>query len=164
MTEKPPRDSVSLASLDLGHLASFVGLAVNAEVLAALQRAGFASVRQSHGYVIQHLIDGPRAASEIARLLGITQQAVSKSVRELSDAGYVEGVEGDDGRVRLVQLSARGKALVAASPAARRKIERRLARACGEAALAETRKVLAVALEALGGADAVRQRRVRAPG
>ncbi|APR86378.1 Transcriptional regulator, MarR family protein [Minicystis rosea] len=164
MKDRAPQSTVSLESLDVGHLALFVGMAVDAEVIEALKRAGFDSLRQSHGFVVQHLVEGPRTVGEIARLLGITQQAVSKSVRELADTGYVEGVESEDGRVRRVQLSARGKASVAASRAARRKIEQRLARVCGDEALADARKVLAKALEALGGAEAVRKRRVRPPG
>jgi DNA-binding MarR family transcriptional regulator len=150
-------------TLELTQLAFFVGAAANSWVLEQLQRAGGGALRQSHGYIVQHLIEAPRAVGELAGLLGISQQAVSKSLAELDRAGVIENVASPDGRVRRVRLSARGVESVQASRALRRKLERRLVRRCGGDAVAAAKRVLQRALEELGGVEAVKQRRVRPP-
>lgn len=155
------RGEVDLAALDVGHLALFVGMAVNQQVLDELTRQGFPALRNAHGFVVQHLLSGPRSVGELAKLLGVTQQAVSKTIKEMSTEDYVEDVASGDARVRMVQLSARGREVVAASRTVRKKLQNKLKRHCGEAELARASKVLQAALAVLGGADAVRQRRVR---
>lgn len=55
-----------------------------------LHAAGHADLRTSHGYVVQHVVEGPRPVGEIATRMGITQQAVSKTVGELVGIGYLE--------------------------------------------------------------------------
>jgi DNA-binding MarR family transcriptional regulator len=150
-------------TLELTQLAFFVGAAANSWVLEQLQRAGGGALRQSHGYIVQHLIEAPRAVGELAGLLGISQQAVSKNLAELNRAGVIETVASPDGRVRRVRLSARGVESVQASRALRRKLERRLVRRCGGEAVAAAKRVLQRALEELGGVEAVKQRRVRPP-
>jgi DNA-binding MarR family transcriptional regulator len=151
------------AELEITQLAFLVGSAANAWVLEELERAGFDAIRPSHGHLIQHLLSGPRAIGELAGLLGITQQAVSKSAAELQAAGVVESVASDDARVRKIQLSRRGEQAVRTTRALRRKLEKRIARRCGDAALAAAKRVLAQALEAVGGGQAVLRRRVRPP-
>lgn len=147
--------------LPLSHLAHFVGLAANRQLLGELRQAGFADVRESHGFLIQHLLRGPHSVGELSTLLGVTQQAVSKSVAELTSAGYLESTPGRDARVRLVQLSERGHACVLCSRKLRDKLERRLEKALGKERAQQTRQALALALEALGGVDAVKQRRLK---
>lgn len=149
------------AKLELTHVAFFVGSLANTWVLEELKRAGFQGVRQSHGYLIQHLIERPRAVGELAGLLGVSQQAVSKSVAELEEAGVIESVPSDDARVRRVRLSSEGERSVRLARTLRRKLERRLERRCGSADLETARRVLVLALEELGGTDAVKRRRVR---
>lgn len=155
---------LELGQLDLTQLALFVGMAANDWVLAELARAGHQALRNSHGYLVQHLIGGPRSVGELAGLLSITQQAVSKQLAELAQSGYIENVASDDARVRRVTLSKRGQALLAASRAARKKLQARLRRALGDAALVETQRQLSNALQLLGGAEAVKKRRVKPPG
>jgi DNA-binding MarR family transcriptional regulator len=147
-------------SLPLSHLAYFVGLAANRRILAQMQAAGFGDVRESHGFLIQHLLRGPHSVGELSGLLGITQQAVSKSVAELTSAGYLESSARQDARVRLVQLSERGHACVRCSRKLRQKLERRLQQVVGKRRMQQTQQVLVAALDALGGVDAVKQRRV----
>lgn len=148
-------------ALALSHLAYFVGLAANRQLVAELGEAGFGDVRESHGFLIQHLLRGPHSVGELSVLLGVTQQAVSKTVAELTAAGYLESASGRDARVRLVQLSARGHACVLCSRKLRDKLERRLQKGLGERRTQQTQQALAEALELLGGAAAVKQRRVR---
>lgn len=149
--------------LDLGHLALFVGQAANQWVLAKLETEGFRALKPSHGYLVQHLLAGPRAVGELARLLGVTQQAVSKSVQELEAAGYVTIAPGADARVRRVELSERGVEAVDAARRCRKRLEQRLRRACGADAFGQAKIALKHALSELGGLEAVRARRIRPP-
>lgn len=152
---------VDLAALDVGHLALFVGMAMNRCVLDELTRQGFPALRNAHGFIVQHLLSAPRSVGELAKLLGVTQQAVSKTLKEMSAERYVEDGESCDARVRMVQLSARGRELVAASRAVRKRLQNKLKRQCGEREIARVSGVLQEALAVLGGAEAVRNRRVR---
>jgi DNA-binding MarR family transcriptional regulator len=161
---RPLAKPIDLAKLELTHIAFFVGSLANAWVLDELKRAGFAGLRQAHGYLIQHLIETPRAVGELAGLLGVTQQAVSKSVAELETAGVIESVTSVDARVRRVKLSALGERSVRLSRNLRRKFERRLERRCGGADLETARRVLVLALEELDGTETVKRRRVRPTG
>jgi len=155
---------IDLNQLELTHIAFFVGALANDWVLEGVKRAGFEGVRHSHGFLIQQLLEGPRAVGELASLIGISQQAVSKSIGELEQIGLLENVASHDARVRRVRLSGRGERVVRLARTLRRRLERRLERRASSADLAATRRVLLVALGELGGTEAVKQRRVRATG
>lgn len=151
---------VDVPALSLSYLAQFVGSFANQHVLSEMKRAGFGDLRTSHGYLIQHLLREPHSVGQLSKLLGVSQQAVSKTVAELSRAGYLESQPGDDARVRLVGLSQRGHASVLASRRIREKLERRLLDRLGEKRAHALRASLNELLEELGGVDAVRGRRV----
>lgn len=153
---------IDVNTLPLTHLAQFVGLAGSRHVATAMRDAGFGDLRESHGFLIQHLLRGPHSVGELSRLLGVTQQAVSKSVAELSRAGYLEAAPSADARVRIVQLSPRGHESVLAARKLRERLERKLQKSLG-ARYALAQRALAEALTALGGVDAVRGRRVPPP-
>ncbi|MEY4578949.1 MAG: hypothetical protein RL701_3652 [Pseudomonadota bacterium] len=161
MTTMPLAKPIDLSHLELTHIAFFVGSLANDKVLEELKRAGFSGVRQSHGYLIQHLLNGPRSVGELAGLLGISQQAVSKSVAELEAVDMLESVASDDARVRRVKLSARGERAVRLTRSLRRKIERKLMKRSSSAEIETTRRVLLLALAELGGTSVVKARRVR---
>src|ERR1700759_2619656 len=122
----PLAKPIDLAQLELTYLAFFVGSLANTWWQDELKRSGGFQLRQSHGYLIQHLLEGPRAIGELASLLGVTQQAVSKSVAELEQAGMIESVASSDARVRRVRLTEVGERGVRSARSARRKLERRL--------------------------------------
>jgi DNA-binding MarR family transcriptional regulator len=149
--------------LDLGHLGYFLGLRVNQLVMDRMRAAGFQHVRESHGYVIQHLVEQDRSITELAQRLEVTQQAASKTVAELAEIGIVELTPGDDRRAKTVKLSDRGWAGVRLARRVRRQIEGRLIRAAGAARYAEAKAIMADCLKALGGMERVRTRRVLPP-
>jgi DNA-binding MarR family transcriptional regulator len=153
----------SLAELDLGYLCLFLGMRVNELVTRRGKTAGFADLRQSHGYVVQHLIESSRTITELARRMEVTQQAASKSVAELIRLGVLEAEPGEDRRERRIRLSERGWQAVRTARRHRREIERRLLRALGAARYQRAKSILIEALEALGGAGRIRTRRVRQP-
>ena len=140
------------------------GLALTTEALRRLHAAGYSDLRISHGFVVQHLVQGPVRVGDLAARMGVTQQAASKAVAELTALGYLErGADPADARVRRIGLSARGRAAVATTRAVRADIERELAAALGADRVEAARRTALDALEWAGGADAVRARRVPAP-
>ncbi|WP_224370062.1 MarR family winged helix-turn-helix transcriptional regulator [Hyalangium versicolor] len=155
--------AVSLEQLDLGYLALFVGMRVNELTLDELHGAGFTGLRHAHGFVFQHLLGGPHSISELAALLEVTQQAASKTVAELEQLGFLEQTPSTDARVRRVGLSERGQAAVEKGRSVRAELEKRFARTLGRRAIDDARKLLAQVLDSLGGAEAVRSRKVRLP-
>lgn len=160
--ERP--EPVDPALLDIGQLALFAGLAANERATEALAAAGFESLRFSHGFLFQHLVDGPRTMSELARLQEVSVQAVSKAVNELAADGYLDITTDDaDRRTRVVALSERGWAAVKRARTARTRQDKLLARSLGPDRVDQLRRDLADVLAALGGIEAVQVRNVRLP-
>ena len=153
---------VEPAALDLGYLGLFLGLRFNELVRARIHAAGFRRVRDSHGFVIQHLIESDRSITELAARMGVTQQAASKSVAELVALRVVRAAPGDDRRAKRIGLSPRGWKAVHASRRARRTIERQLLKTIQRRDYAAAQRTLIRCLEALGGIDRIQTRRVRA--
>ncbi|WP_346135334.1 MarR family winged helix-turn-helix transcriptional regulator [Lentzea roselyniae] len=145
--------TVDLMRLDLATLAHLAGSSANDAVLARLHEIGHTGVRVSHGYVIQHLIEGAPTVSELGELLGVTQQAASKQLLELERLGYVERVpDPADSRVRRARLTGRGRRLVEDS----RRLRRELDVPGDEVA----KRALIRLLDATGGTEKVLKRRV----
>jgi DNA-binding MarR family transcriptional regulator len=116
----------------------------------------------SHGYLFQHLVEGPVTIGELAERLGITQQAVSKTVAELTAAGYVHREpDAADGRVRRVALTGRGHAAVHDAREVRTELVDELTEKIGADRVESARRTLLAALDLAGGTAAVRNRRVR---
>src|SRR5215469_9188629 len=94
-----------LPRLDLGYTALFLGLTVNQMVMERMRARGFKSVRESHGYVIQHLTEEDRSITELARRMEVSQQAASKMVAELAKLGMLEISKAKDGRAKSIRLA-----------------------------------------------------------
>lgn len=164
MTPRASAFPIDLQALGALQLAQFVGTFANRHILADMKRAGFGDLRESHGYLIQHLLKGPHSVGQLSKLLGISQQAVSKTVAELTRNGYLETQAGEaDARVRFVQLTDRGHASVLAARRFRERLEKRLQTKLGPKRNAALRTSLAEVLQELGGAEPVLSRRVPSP-
>ena len=155
--------SVDLESLDLAYLALFVGHRVNEMVVVKAKAKGHENVRESHGYVIQHLIDRERSITDLARRMEVTQQAASKSVTELIRLGVVESAPAKDRRAKLIRLTKRGMESVNDAWAVREKIDRQLSKALGQKNYRRVKENLLVCLKELGGTKRIEARRVREP-
>jgi DNA-binding MarR family transcriptional regulator len=157
-------DSFSPADADLSLAALFAGWALADELQRRIEADGLGRPRMADGVVFQHLVPGPLAIGELAARMGVSQQAASKAVADLERRGYVRRqADPDDGRARHAALTARGDAAIAAGRRHRAALEAELAARLGPARIEEARRVLLDILEALGGAAAVRGRRVRPP-
>ncbi|MFI6097775.1 MarR family winged helix-turn-helix transcriptional regulator [Lentzea sp. NPDC051213] len=139
--------------IDLATLAYLAGSSANDAILRRLHEIGHDGVRVSHGFVVQHLIEGEPTVSELGDLLGVTQQAASKQLLELERLGYVARVpDRVDSRVRRARLTDRGRRLVEDS----RRIRRELDVHGGDAA----KRALIRLLDATGGTEKVLKRQV----
>lgn len=115
---------------DLASLLTLLGDAVSREVVHALEGTG---LRHGHGYVVQRLLVAPATATEIAAELRVTQQAVSRTVKELVDLGHVEmATDPADARRRPVRLTPRGRRAVARARRARQRLDDRIQARLGD--------------------------------
>ena len=153
-----------LDGADLPLAALFAGWAMADEVQRRIAADGMGDLRFADGVVFQHLVPGPLAIGELGERMGVSQQAASKAVADLERRGYVRR-EADpaDGRARHAALTARGDAAIAAGRRHRAAVAAELAETLGAERVEAARRTLVDVLEALGGAAAVRSRRVRPP-
>jgi DNA-binding MarR family transcriptional regulator len=79
-----------------------------------LRSRGWDDVRPAFGFVLLAARDGPTTSTELATLMGTTKQAASKLVDSMERAGYVRRRTGAaDARRRPIELTARGRRLLA---------------------------------------------------
>ena len=140
--------------------------ALHAGATAAVTRhmddAGFSDLRPAHGYVFQHLVEGPMRVTALARKLGMTAQGASKSVIELERMGYVVRLsDPGDQRNRPVALTQHGWAAIEASRVARAIVNTELMEAAGPGAGEELMAMLQQLAERTGGLRELLARRLR---
>jgi DNA-binding MarR family transcriptional regulator len=106
----------------------------------ALRDRGWDDVRESYGFVLLAIRDEETTTTELATLLGVSKQAVSKLLDAMEQSGYVERrADVDDGRVKSVTLAARGRELLVVVEQIYADLEQRWADVLGETALGQTR-------------------------
>lgn len=129
------------------------------ELRAALAAKGFTDQGRSDGYVLRALGAAPLTVSELAERLAISKQGAGQLVDDMERRGHVERrPDPRDGRARLLHLSERGTAALAAARRFHAQYERRLVREHGADAVATLRAVLT----AMAGADQAADPRFRA--
>jgi DNA-binding MarR family transcriptional regulator len=133
-----------------------------AAVTRRLDAAGYADLRPAHGYVFQHLVEGPMRVTELARALGMTAQGASKSVIELERMGYVlRQSDPGDQRNRPVALTEQGWEAIEAARAARAVVNAELFAAIGSGAAENLLSMLQRLAERTGGLRELLARRLR---
>ncbi|MET1075469.1 MAG: MarR family transcriptional regulator [Umezawaea sp.] len=125
-----------------------------------LAEAGYGDLRTSHGYVFQHLQNGPVTVRDLADKMGVTAQAASKSTGELEHLGYVTRRTASDQRVRLIDLTEHGWAAITTGRIARATVNADLRRRLGPDAEAFCRNLRTLA-EDTGALDELALRRLR---
>jgi DNA-binding MarR family transcriptional regulator len=109
----------------------------------ALRARGWTDVRPAFGFVLLAARSRPTTATELAALMGTTKQAASKLVDTMVAAGYVERTDAaDDARQRAIELTLRGKALLATVEDVYVELERGWAAVIGEARVERLRQDL----------------------
>jgi DNA-binding MarR family transcriptional regulator len=107
----PPRSHATTANL--GFLLAKAASRWNELLAAGLAQQGFADVRPAYGSVLLPLFeaDGLRMG-RLAELARLSKQTLTSMVRQMERDGLVTyAPDPDDGRARLVRLTARSRAL-----------------------------------------------------
>ncbi len=127
-------------SSPIGRLLAIALRLVIDDLHASLAAQGWHDVKESYGFVLLAVRDQPGTVTELANVLGVSKQAVSKLLDGMEAAGYVIRTEtGHDGRARNVTLAARGKRLMTAVEAIYEDIEAEWASVIGQTAFDQTR-------------------------
>lgn len=127
-----------------------------------LAAEGFTGVRASFGPVLRALRADDSTIVALARDLGVSKQAVARVVDDMRAEGLV-GQEPDpeDGRVRRLSLTTRGRAMVEAAIAIGTRFEATLTHELGEPAVEQLRAGLEHVVERAGATGELAARRVR---
>lgn len=105
-----------------------------------LRDEGWHDVRPAFGFVLLAAREDPTTAKDLATLMGTTKQAAAKLLDTMEAAGYVRrSVSRVDGRRREVDLSARGRRLLAAVEVIYAELEATWASVIGERGVARLR-------------------------
>ncbi|WP_132153768.1 MarR family winged helix-turn-helix transcriptional regulator [Kribbella antiqua] len=110
---------------------------------AATAEQGYDDQGRTDGFVLRTLSAGPTTISGLAERLEITKQGASQIVDDMERRGYVERrLDPSDARARLLHLTSRGEAALAAARRFHQSYERRLRREYGDEAIDAMRAVL----------------------
>jgi DNA-binding MarR family transcriptional regulator len=105
---------------------------VNRHVVEGLLARGYSGLRSTHTALLSNIDLSGSSVTEAAERAGITKQAMGRLAAELQEAGYIR-VDADsaDARVRVLKLTAAGKALMLDSFDVMVELEHRYARMIG---------------------------------
>jgi DNA-binding MarR family transcriptional regulator len=135
----------------LGRLLQEAQRALADELLQNLAERGYTDVRAGHAAVFMHI--DRRAGTrltELARRARMTKQGMMLLVDDLEERGYVRRVpDEEDGRAKVVRLTARGRRYVAEARRSVTAVETRARRLLGD----RRYEALRSALEDLIGAE-----------
>jgi DNA-binding MarR family transcriptional regulator len=113
------------------------------ELHQRLRDEGWHDVRPAFGFVLLAARAEPTTAKDLATLMGTTKQAAAKLLDTMEASGYVRrSVSKVDGRRREVDLSARGRRLLAAVEVIYADLEATWASIIGERGVARLRSDL----------------------
>ncbi|HEX4811855.1 MAG TPA: MarR family transcriptional regulator [Nonomuraea sp.] len=136
------------ADPDLGVLSSRTLFSLQRELFSRLSAQGHPRVRPRHGAVLAYLDEEGTRATDLAALSGQHKQVIGTLVDELVELGYVERrPDPADRRAKLIVPTERGRDHMARSEAILAEMEAGHARAVGEAAYAEFKRVFKLVAE-----------------
>jgi DNA-binding MarR family transcriptional regulator len=146
---------------DLGILMALSYQEFVREMHVDLAARGYDDLGRSDGYVFRALTETAMNTSDLAERLGITKQGAAQIVDDMTRRGYLtSGPDPDDRRARLLELTDRGSAALAAARSFHRRYEARLVRRHGRAAVTTLRELLTATGPA--GPDGALDARLRA--
>ena len=143
-TPRPPR-LARIASRDMliGALLRVPAQAIHRRLVGELNAAGFDDLRLPHMAVLQ--FPGPDGVrpSTLAERAGMSKQAMNQLLKSLEALGYlVRSDAPDEGRARIVRVTARGRAAYAKMHGILRDIERDWSAELGPRRFAELKRLL----------------------
>jgi DNA-binding MarR family transcriptional regulator len=132
-----------MQQVDLGILLALAYQEFVRELRETHATEGFGDTGRSDGVVFRALAGRAMTVSELATRLQVTKQGAGQIVDDMERRGYLERrPDPDDGRARLVYLSARGEAALASARRFHQRYERRLRRSHGTEAVDTLRALL----------------------
>lgn len=116
---------------------------VNQSLINILEIDEYTNLNNSHLLLLAQLNGAETYSSELAKRVGVSRQAVYRTLRELRSMGIVElhDVPGK-GKRKLISFTPRGRKLIKKAVDALHEIEYHLGEQIGEDAVAQLRKVL----------------------
>ena len=118
------------------------------ELHARLAQEGFPEIRPGHGRVFRFIEPDGSKLTDMAERAGLTKQAMGELVSDLEELGHVERCAcPNDGRAKIITLTERGRASVAAAERIFADIERRWADEVGERRMQTLRSTLNALVE-----------------
>lgn len=143
----PGRAKAADGSVPLARLFAIAYRQLVVELHNELRRRGWTDLRPAFGFALLAVRDRPLSNVELASVMGMTKQAAAKLVDAMVEAGYVvRSASVEDGRVRLVQLTARGRRLQTTAEEIYVELESRWAQTIGPVRLAALRDDLLTVL------------------
>ena len=133
-----------MATPHLGRLLQEAQRALAAEFVQGVQERGYPDVRAGHAAVFMHIDrrTGTRL-TELARRARMTKQGMMLLVDDLEGRGYVRRVpDSEDGRAKVVRLTARGRRYVAEARRSLLALESRVRRQLGDRRYEQLRQSL----------------------
>lgn len=110
-----------------------------------VRAAGFTGFTTRTGFVLRLLLEEPLGLRRLADRIHMTPQATLKVVDAMTEAGYVDRVgSAEDGRVRLVAVSERGREALATARTFHERFESEVAGVVGDGAVVDVRRALEV--------------------
>lgn len=113
------------------------------DIATRLRARGYETITEPHLVLFGNLDCGATHAAQIAQRMGVSRQAISKTLRELKELGFLR-LEDDPGRrnQKLVVMVERGMQLALDARAELRRIEAEIADRIGTDAMAALRMAL----------------------
>jgi DNA-binding MarR family transcriptional regulator len=140
-------DDRAVAAIDLGRLLLGAHRALGAELVAGLEERGYPDARPAHASALLNIDrrSGSRL-SDLAQRAHMTKQGMMLLVDDLEARGYMRRVpDPQDGRAKVVRLTARGRRYVAETRRTVVAMESRIRRQLGD----RRYEVLLASLEAM---------------
>ena len=127
---RSPRAGIVLVESQALRLSQAIGAYQTRQIswlIQGLTSQGFNDLTPSHVTFIAALDCDDNIASEIARRLNLSRQAVHKTVRELSVSGYIETIENKKKRnSKVIQITGKGEELIALARRMYAELDRKL--------------------------------------
>jgi DNA-binding MarR family transcriptional regulator len=127
LTTSPTYEMAESRSLMLVHLASSFERRVQKWLVALLHDRGFTGLTQSQLSFLGALDCGPNSASQIANDLGISRQAVHKTVKELEGFGWLKSeVDPIRRNQRIITFTNEGERMMSEARALFKQLDKKL--------------------------------------
>ena len=162
MSSNPAAPADPAGEADFGILLALAYRSYVDHLHAELAERGFVPVRSAFGPVLRALSGRDGTLTGLARDLDVSKQAAGRVVDDMREAGLVtQRDDPSDGRARLLTLTERGEAMVAAAVAIGAAYEQALAAGLGRERAAALREGLEHSVARAGDGSALAARRVR---